>query len=171
VAVQSVELLVDDDLDACLRGQWQLLGAAGLPSQEHNRAPSNRPHVTVGVATEIYPRIDRKLTTLAARLPMACTLSGPAVFSHRTDILVRLVEPSAELLDLQAEVAARLRECPGRPDNLAPGAWTPHVTLARRLHRAQTAEALELLDWTPRQGEFTGLRRWDGRAHRDWRLG
>ena len=169
--VQSVELLLDDGLDAVLRGQWQALGAAGLPNQGRNAVPSNRPHVTVGVAAEIYPRIDKKLAALSARLPIPCTLAGPAVFSRRTDILVRLVEPSAELLDLQAEVAVRLRECPGRPDNLAPGDWTPHVTLARRMQPAQTAQALALLDWTPRQGRFTGLRRWDGRARREWRLG
>jgi 2'-5' RNA ligase len=169
--VQSVELLVDDELDAHLRGQWQALSAAGLPSVDRNRAPSNRPHVTVGVATAIYPRIDKQLGTLAGRLPIPCTLAGPAVFSHRTDILVRLVQPSAELLELQAEVAARLRDCPGRPDNLAPGRWTPHVTLARRMNPAHTAQALELLDWTPRQGRFTGLRRWDGGARREWRLG
>jgi 2'-5' RNA ligase len=169
--VQSVELLVDDELDAHLRAQWQALSATGLPGQDRNRALSNRPHVTVGVATAIYPRIDKKLAAVAARLPISCTLAGPAVFSHRTDILVRLVEPSADLLELHAEVANQMRDCPGRPDNLAPGGWTPHVTLARRLHRTQTAHALELLDWTPRQGTFTGLRRWDGNARREWRLG
>jgi 2'-5' RNA ligase len=169
--VQSVELLVGVELESHLRGQWQELTAAGLPSQGRNRAPSNRPHITVGVATAIYPRIDKKLGTVAARLPIPCTLAGPTVFSHRTDILVRLVEPSAELLELHAELAARMRDCPGRPDNLAPGTWTPHITLARRMNSAQTAQALELLDWTPRQGTFTGLRRWDGDARREWRLG
>jgi 2'-5' RNA ligase len=169
--VQSVELLFDDELDAHLRAQWQALTAAGLPGQDRNHAPSNRPHITVGVATAIYPRIDKKLAAVTARLPIACTLVGPTVFSHRTDVLVRLVEPSADLLELHAEVAGRMRDCPGRPDNLAPGGWTPHVTLARRLHRAQTARALELLDWTPRPGTFTGLRRWDGDARREWRLG
>ena len=166
-----MELLLDDALDADIRGQWRALTGAGVPSQGRNRAESNRPHVTVGVASAIYPRIDRKLAMLTARLPITCTLGGPAVFSHRTDILVRLVEPSAELLDLHAEIAARMRDCPGRPDNLGPGTWTPHVTLGRRLQPAQTAQALELLDWTPRPGAFTALRRWDGQARREWRLG
>jgi 2'-5' RNA ligase len=169
--VQSVELLFDSELDAVLRAQWRALSAAGLPGQDRNRAPSNRPHVTVAVATAIYPRIDKKLASVAARLPIACTLAGPNVFSHRTDILVRLVEPSPGLLELHAEVASRLRDCPGRPDNLAPGGWTPHVTLGRRLHREQTTQALELLEWAPRRGTFIGLRRWDGDARREWLLG
>ena len=108
--MQSVELLVGDDLDVHLRGQWQALSAAGLPSQGHNRAPSNRPHVTVGVATAIYPRIDKKLGTVAARLPIPCTIAGPTVFSHRTDILVRLVEPSAGSW-VARRLAARMRDC------------------------------------------------------------
>ena len=68
-----MELLVGVELESHLRGQWQELSAAGLPSQGRNRAPSNRPHVTVGVATAIYTRIDKKLGTVAGRRPIPGT--------------------------------------------------------------------------------------------------
>ncbi|GMA29657.1 2'-5' RNA ligase family protein [Arenivirga flava] len=61
-------------------------------------------------------------------------------------MLARAVVPSAELLALHA----RLHEGLGEVDPLtAPGAWTPHVTLARRLRLTQLPEALAALGDEP----------------------
>ena len=44
---QSVELLLDEGLDALVRSDWDALAVAGLPSQGRHRSASNRPHVTL----------------------------------------------------------------------------------------------------------------------------
>lgn len=169
--VQSVELLFDAATEEALRAQWRALAVAGLPSQHHHTAASNRPHVTVGVTSELDPAVEPSLSAVAGRLPLPCVLSGAQIFEHRSDILVRAVQPSESLLALHAEVAGLLSGSPGLPANLLPGAWLPHVTLARRLRGAQTASALALLDWTPLAGRFVAIRRWDGDARLEWRLG
>ena len=53
--VQSVELLLDVDLEDRILVEWRALEAAGLPSQARHTAPSNRPHVTVVAADRIDP--------------------------------------------------------------------------------------------------------------------
>ncbi|RYJ05522.1 MAG: hypothetical protein EON52_11120 [Actinomycetales bacterium] len=61
---------------------------------------------------------------------------------------------------------------PGQPPTTAPGAWTPHVTLARRLDPAQLAAAFAALAERPREleGSIAVARRWDGDARRTWDL-
>ena len=56
------------------------------------------------------------------------------------------------------------------PSASCPGAWTPHVTLARRLDPAQLAAALRVLAERPREidGTIRCGRRWDGDARVTW---
>ena len=82
------------------------------------------------------------------------TLSGSRVSVVRLvdvpDALVRAV------LDLRADL----------PDAQHPG-WLPHVTLARRVRRADVPAALEALGHENGGGavlRLTGLRRWDPEA-------
>jgi 2'-5' RNA ligase len=175
--VQSVELLLDADLDAAVRAQWQRLADAGLPSRARHTGASNRPHVTIAVATAMPPELDPALAEAgAAVLPLPVRLGGMVCFGvpGRRRVLARLVVPDAGLLAVHQAVAAVLEACPGRPDTTLPGRWTPHVTLARGLDDAQLGAAVALVgdtadsaDTSDSAGAAVGLRRWDGELRAD----
>jgi 2'-5' RNA ligase len=169
--VQSVELLLDAGLDAAVRAQWQRLADAGLPSQARHTGVSNRPHVTIAVATAMPPHLDAALAdAAAATLPLPVRLGGLVCFGapgHRR-VLARLVVADAALLALHHAVADLLAECPGRPDTVFPGRWTPHVTLARGLDDARLGASVGLVgDAADSAGAAVGLRRWDGDLRAD----
>lgn len=130
--VQSAELLLDDTLADAVRAEWRLLSAAGLPSQADHRGPTNAPHVTVGVADELDDEAEAALETVPR--PDELRLGGLLVFaSPRRVVLARSVVATPALLATHVAVAEAWSHCPGRPDHLEPGRWTPHVTLALRL--------------------------------------
>ena len=165
--VHSVELLFDPHTDAAVRRIWDDLAAAGLPSQANHRSPTNRPHVTVTVAGDMADAVDDALGPLLDLLPLDGLIGAPMLFGGRTITLVRLLVPSAGLLALHREVDRVCR--PHTPDgplaHAAPGQWTPHVTLARRLAPEQLPAAMAV----PGLGSdiacrITGLRHWDGDA-------
>lgn len=167
--VQSAELLLDSGLDVAVRREWAMLSDAGLPSQNRHLGESNRPHITVAVASSMPVAID---DGAAIRFdPFGVRLGGLVVFTGRTITLARLVVPSSELLDLHA----RMHEAVGEEslDHLALGRWTPHVTLARRLTSEEAGTAVRLLSTIIGDlvGSAVALRRWDGEAKREWRIG
>jgi 2'-5' RNA ligase len=88
------------------------------------------------------------------------TLAEPMMFRHGDrGVLVRRIEPSAELLHLHSAVHAAVP--PGEDAaHTTPGDWAPHVTLARRLQVVALPEALRLLG-PEHTGSATALRRWD----------
>jgi len=157
----SLELTFDDASDAAVRREWDALLAAGLPSQAQHRGASNRPHVTMLVRTSLGP-IDG--SGLDAMLPLDLTLGAPILFGvGRSRVIARSVVPSAPLLHLHAAVHSRVG-APAGDDHTAPGAWTPHVTLARRVPLERLGDALAVLAGAG-GGEVparaTCLRRWD----------
>jgi 2'-5' RNA ligase superfamily len=164
--VHSVEMVFDPDTEEAVRHIWDGLRDAGIPSQ----APASRPHATLTVAERIDPEVDALLAPLADRFPFPCRIGAPLLFGRSQLILTRLVVPTAELLDVHAEV---YRLCvphqePGPMANSLPGQWTCHVTLARRLHGSQLGRALRIAG-RPSEipGQVVGLRRWDGNAKRE----
>jgi 2'-5' RNA ligase len=173
--VQSVELLLDAAGDALVTGLWQRLVDAGLPSQGRHRSPSNRPHITVVAVPDLPPGAEAALAgVVAGRLPVLGTWAQLTRFGWGPWTLVWRVEPSPELLDLQARVA---EVCAVPADQLtAPAHWTPHVTLARRVDEADLAAVREVLE-LPMAAAAGGrvvapvLRRWDGAARREWPVG
>lgn len=170
MAVQSVELLLDETTDAALRAQWAQLAAAGLPSQARHTGPTNAPHVTLAVRDRIPPELDVPLMTATA-LPVSIRLGGLLVFARRRCILARVVVPSVPLLDLHAQVHDVLTGCGPSAAHLDPGWWTPHVTLARNLTEDQLATAVHLLaDATDVAGRGVAIRRWDAAVRRAWVL-
>src|SRR5690242_20639761 len=97
--VQSVELVLDEAAETEIRRQWRMLAEAGL----HSPTPQHRPHITVAVAREIWPRLDRTLAALPFR-PLPIRLGGLLIFGARHPILVRLVVPTEELLTMQRRI-------------------------------------------------------------------
>jgi 2'-5' RNA ligase len=155
--VVSVELLFDAATEAAVRAEWAALAAAGFSSLAGHTAASNAPHLTLLVRPALAAWDADRLMT---RAPFAVTLGAPLLFgAGERRVLARSVVPSPELLALHADVHAAAGPGDDAP-HTAPGAWTPHVTLARRIRVADLAAALPLVD-----GELTGraarLRRWD----------
>ena len=153
----SVELLLDPITEELVRADWKRLAAAGLSSMGANPAPSNRPHLTLLVRSRL-PHLDAAEATKA--LPIVVRLAEPLVFRHGDRaVLARRVVPSIALLDVHR--AIHFGAGPGvDARHTAPGAWTPHVTLARRLRIESLPEAMALLG-AEHTGHATALRRWD----------
>ena len=159
--VHSIELLLDPDSDAAVHRVWKALSEAGFRAP----SPTSRPHSTLVVADSISPDVDDVLSSVGRRFPLPCVIGAPMVFGRSPVVLVRVVVPSALLLELHAEVA---RIClpyltPGLAPNTAVGQWTPHLTLARRVDPSQLSRALSIRSTTRDiRGEFIGMRHWDG---------
>ena len=155
--VVSIELLLDDASEAAVRADWERLRAAGHSSLAAHTAPSNRPHVTLLVRPALAPVAFGEALAL---LPVALTLAEPLVFRHGDrGVLARRVTPTEELRRLHQAVHAAASPGVDAP-HTAPGDWTPHVTLARRLRLDALDDALRLLG-PVRAGAGVALRRWD----------
>lgn len=163
--VHSLELLLDETTDAAVRRQWRRLLDADLPSQARHTGASNRPHITLALADELP--VDVVAAVRAAvgdALPLRVRLGGLLVFAGRRAVVSRLVVASTALLELQAAVTAALGDEAVDPHGqFAPGAWTPHVTLARRLEPDQLGPVLEVAGEEPADvgGQAVELRQWD----------
>ena len=172
--VQSVELLLDADLDAAVRAQWRALAAAGLASQARHTAPSNRPHVTfTATAGRWSESVEGRLSDAAQGVPLTVRLGALVVFGPGPrHVLARLVVPSQDLLALHVTIAAAVPGSEGAVTHAAPGDWTPHVTLARQVSAEQVPTALAALAGPVRPREPVGsgvaVRRWDGTEQREW---
>lgn len=156
-SVVSVELLLDPDTEARVRADWRNLADAGLSSLAAHTAPSNRPHITLLVRPALA---SVAFTAATARLPVAIELAEPVVFAHGDrGVLAWRVTLSGELRELHRQV--HLAAGPG-PDaaHTAPGEWTPHITVARRLRLGALPDALALIG-PPIAGTGASLRRWD----------
>ena len=159
--VHSIELLVDADSEAAIHRAWDALSDAGLRTPP----PTSRPHVTLLVADEISPDVDAPLSQVLQRLPLACVIGAPIVFGRSPFVLVRLVVPSTELLELHADTVHICEPylTPGPAPNTVVGQWTPHTTLARRVEPSQLTRALAIRKTTRDiHGNVVGIRRWDG---------
>ncbi len=168
--VQSVELLFDDVLEHDVVQEWAKLVDAGLPSQARHTGSSNRPHITLGVARALTAEQEAAVAAAVGALPLPVRLGGLLVFGSGPFVLSRLVVPSEELLAVQRRVVSALGDA-ALPfaHQQRPGAWTGHVTLARRLDAARLAAAVSAVAGTgDLSGAVVAARRWDGDAREDW---
>jgi 2'-5' RNA ligase len=174
---QSVELLLDDDQDAAVRRQWLALRDAGLPSQADHPGETNRPHLTLSIAGQVPAYLETALkAAFTGRVPiplrlgaLVCFPAGPAAPGAAQQVLARLVVPNEELLELQATCAQLFDPLPGASPQLRPGAWTPHVTLARRIPAGQVSAALTALGRVEESiGTGVEIRRWNSETRTAW---
>lgn len=169
--VQSVELLLDAELEAAVRSEWEALADAGVTRRLRRGGEPAVPHITVGVAASIPAEVEDALLAIDHGVGLEIRIGGLLLLGGRSSVLVRLVVPSGPLLELQSTVHTALRGCPGIPDTMTPGRWTPHVTLARRVSSYDLPRAVDLLGGrTAVKGSVAGMRRWDGDARRAWAL-
>ena len=153
----SIELLLDPTTEAAVRAEWDALAAHGMSSLAPRTSASNRPHVTLLARTDLA-EFDPHV--LIERPSFTVTLGAPLLFgAGERRVLARSIVPTSELLDTHAVVHA----VAGRGDDAphtAPGRWTPHVTLARRLRVVDVAAALDHVGGEI-SGRAVGLRLWD----------
>lgn len=168
--VQSVELLLDPAAERSVRDDWLQLVEAGLPSQARHTGPTNRPHITLAVARALDADQESAVTTaVSGALPLTIRLGALLVFGPGPFILCRLVVPGTELLALQQRVLDAIGPTSSVIPHQEPGAWTAHVTLARRLAPDQLASAVQLLaPMTDISAAACTVRRWDGERKLAW---
>jgi hypothetical protein len=165
--VHSVELVFDPDTEAAVRNIWAGLAEAGI----HSQSSASRPHTTLTVAQSIDAEVDAMLAALVSRFPFSCRIGAPLLFGRSNAVLARLMVPTAELMDVHAEVHRLCLQYlnPGPMANARPGQWTAHVTLARRVVPNQLGAALWIAGEPPEiVGSVVGLRRWDGNSKREY---
>ena len=153
----SLELLLDPDAESAVRAEWDALAALGVSSLARHTAASNRPHLTLVVRLDM-PVPDAGVFADLRAIPI--TLGAPVLFgSGARRVLARSVTPTAELLDLHRTVHDAVGPGEDAP-HTAPGTWTPHVTLSRRLRVTDLEAALEVVGRAIR-GHARGVRHWD----------
>ncbi|MCU1585423.1 MAG: 2-5 ligase family protein [Microbacteriaceae bacterium] len=158
--MRSIELTLDSPTETAIVKDWDQLETAGLPSLARNTSSSNRPHITVAAG----PAIEATDATAAAcgALPLEMSFGGLVLFGTASGkfVLSRSVVLSEQLADFHRAVHETIT---GTLDQTLPGRWTPHVTLARHLTRAEVGAALAVLGPVP-DGKCVGLRLWDGES-------
>lgn len=169
--VQSIELLLDEESEVALRSAWDDLAAADLPSLATHRGPTNRPHVTLAAAESgLEPATDALRAVFSgwdlAGRGLAGAVGAPLLFGgHRGRwVLTRQVVLSRPLITLHSAVHLAIAMAGTAVETsplTLPDAWTPHVTLARRIEADRLPAALRLLDAEPLPVRFVAARLWD----------
>ncbi len=148
--VHSIELLLDSQAEAAVRGQWRLLDEAGLPSEHRrNGDVARRPHITLIACEQIAAETAAALSPLlAAALPLPAVIGAPLIFGtakarRPSLLLVRQVLPNIEMLQLQQAVVAGCP--PAVDDHFQAGHWVSHITMGRRFRPEQIVDALRII--------------------------
>jgi 2'-5' RNA ligase len=132
----SVCLLLDERSDRAVRLLWERLEHDGIRTLLTHTHGRHRPHLTL--ASLLAYDLDETRSTLvgvglAPLSPMRLRLEGLGMFRRSRCWLAPVA--SEPLLGLQCEVAGAVRRTDATLHrNYEPGAWTPHLTLAPRLH-------------------------------------
>ena len=153
--LHSLELLPDEAGRVAVRRDWQALRDAGLRSQLDHRGTTNTPHLTLVAAPVITEAAERAaVEALAGLLPVTVRTSGLLLLGARKLTVARVVDVD----DALVAAVLRIRAAVDLPQH--PG-WLPHLTLARRLPRAEAQLAVEVLGHEDVELTLTQLRRWD----------
>lgn len=152
----TIELLLDAAAEDAVRAEWDALAALGLSSLAGHTSASNRPHITALARVDLTPLDDGVLDGIPS---FPITLGAPLLFgTGERRVLARSVVPTAELLGLHSRVHSLAGPGEDAP-HTAPGEWTPHVALARRLRVADLAMALDCIGGET-HAHLAGVRRW-----------
>lgn len=153
--LHALELVPDEAGLAAVRQDWQRLSDAGLPSQLDHRGPTNAPHLTLVAAPDLDARACAAAVELLGPLmPVRVRASGLLLLGGTRPTLARAVDVDDAVV---AAVLAVRRLVPGLPHR----GWLPHLTLARRLARADVQRAVDSLGAADQILTMTVLRRWN----------
>jgi hypothetical protein len=153
--LHALELVPDDEGRELVRRDWQALHDAGLPSQLDHRSPTNAPHVTVVSAPSLPDEaIDVAQARLGSLLPIRARAAGLLLLGGDRLTIARAV-------DIDDDVVRRVLAVRVQVADRQHVGWLPHVTLARRVDRADAQRAVDLLGHDDAVLRLTELRRWD----------
>ncbi|PPG53332.1 hypothetical protein C5C24_02565 [Rathayibacter sp. AY2B3] len=153
--MRSLEVLLDPESEARVRSQWEALEAAGIPSLALHTSASNRPHLTLVAGPELTAPEPGAL----GPLPATADLGAVLLFPHAGRFVLAWGVVRSPALDALHDRATRL--VPGGVDTSLPSAWTPHISVSRRLRAEQLGDAVPLLG-EPFTVGLAGVRFWDG---------
>ncbi len=161
--VRSIELVLTPDADRAVRAAWDALALADLPSL--GRSGTNDPHVTVVAGDGVA--VPDAIATPPALLRLGGVLLFPA--GPGRSVLARAVVVGPALAAFHAAVH---RVAQDTVDTSAPGAWSPHVTFARRVRDVDLGAAVAALRSAPLPDTLgvAGVRHWDGETKTVTRL-
>jgi hypothetical protein len=154
--LHAFELVPDEAGRAAVLRDWQALRDAGLPSQLDHKGMTNTPHVTL-VAGERLPPDQEAVDLVAPLLPVRVRVAGVLLLGGSRVTLARAIDVDDALL----AAVLRLRAGAGY---LQHRGWLPHLTLGRRIRRADVPTGLEAVGTADVELSLTGLRRWDPEA-------
>lgn len=153
-------LLFDKHTDAAIRGLWQIIEDAGLPS--NMLTLGYPPHMTMLTCEDtnmeglnlMLPRF------VASHQPVAVQFHSLGVFAGDDEVIYLAPIINNELLDFHTHYWQMIRPFTVLPNELyAPGVWVPHVTLDLDVPPDLVGPVIELLLEAefPRQGWITEL--------------
>jgi 2'-5' RNA ligase len=157
--MRTVELLPDGELDRAVRAAWQRLDRAGFSSLGQHRHPTNRPHLTLASTDHFPPGSGAAIASALRSLPVPVRLEGLHFFGGRVGMLAWAFD-GAGLRELQAQVWSAL-DGADRNSRHEPGAWAPHISLARRLQPGQVALAAQAVGAAVAGGSLSAGRSYD----------
>ena len=146
----ALEIFLDEEADAVVRGLWDKLERLGVPSLRTASHGRHHPHVTLAVGEDLAA--DDELVEALGSFP-GQGLNFPllGVFPGDASVLLLGVQVTAPLLDAHARVHAAIDRRGGGEDGPSeletlgelykPGSWVPHCTLAMRLDAESLARA------------------------------
>lgn len=150
----ALELVPDQAGDAAVRRDWQALRDAGLPSQLDHPGATNAPHLTLLAAPDVSGATARAAELVGPLLPVSVRASGVLVLGGARVTIARVVDVPDALVAAVLELRAETGE-------LAHQGWLPHLTLARRVPRAELQRALEVVGHEDVVLRLSTLRSWD----------
>lgn len=144
---QALEFFLDGEAETAVRGLWQRLERAGVPSPATRTHGRHRPHVTFAVGGTIPPAARRDLARDLALLALPdLWLYTLGTFPTGANVVFLGAVTDAELLAVHVAVHDALA---GRVRNplafYLPGAWVPHCALAEDLTPVQLSAAFTAL--------------------------
>jgi hypothetical protein len=153
--MHALELLPDEAGCDVVRRDWQVLRDAGLPSQLDHRGTTNSPHVTVLAAPALDGGDEQRAVELVAPLlPAQVRASGIALLGGTRVSVVRVLDVPDPLVRVVLDLRSQVRD-------VQHVGWLPHITLARRMDRADVGPAVEALGHEDVVLTLASLRRWD----------
>jgi hypothetical protein len=152
VRLHAIELLPDEAGLEAVRRDWAALREAGLPSQLDHSGATNAPHLTLLAAPSVAPVVERAGETVP--LPVEVRAAGLVLLGGERVTVARALDVPDPLLAAVLELRAGVPELPHQ-------GWLPHVTLARRVPRADVQRAVEVLGHADVVLRMVRLRRWD----------
>jgi 2'-5' RNA ligase len=144
-------LTFDSETDAAVRGLWQVIEDAGLPSIMLKM--NYPPHLTLAVCEDmdLEQIIERLPAFIAAFPPLSVDFPGLGAFSAIEPVVYMTVTRSPDLTALHASFWEVIKPVStGLSPYYHPRAWVPHVTLNQGMPLSMVGSVVDALLLYPR---------------------